>query len=61
MQTRQEAADALLDCGLDARSMCALLEAMQAVITTGWGTVTIVMKCGQVETWEAKFTGKVER
>lgn len=59
--TRQEAADELTECGLDALSLAALLKAVRTVGATGWGTITVTMKCGQVDTWETKLTGKIER
>ena len=59
--TRQELADELMACGLDAPSLTALLKAIRTVNATGWGVITVNIKACQVDTWEAKITGKIER
>lgn len=59
--TRQEAADELMACGLDAPSLTALLKAIRTVNATGWGVITVNIKACQVDTWEAKITGKIDR
>lgn len=60
-RTRQEAADALLETGLDAPSLEAILQAVESVNRTGWGTIELRLENRQVVSWKYNATGIVAR
>ena len=57
-RTRQEAADALLETGLDVPSLEAILQAVESVNRTGWGTIELTLKNRQIAEWSANVRGK---
>lgn len=57
-RTRQEAADALLETGLDVPSLEAILQAVESVNRTGWGEVLLTVKDNQIAEWSANVRGK---
>lgn len=60
-RTRQEAADALLETGLDVPSLEAILQAVESVNRTGWGTIELRLENRQVVNWKYNATGIVAR
>ena len=60
-RTRQEAADALLETGLDVPSLEAILQAVEIVNRTGWGTISFVMKEHQIVHWEFRQSHQIAR
>ena len=61
MLTRQEHADRLLELGLDRPTLSALIQAVESVKATGYGTVTLQFQQGQITLWRTEITGKPVR
>jgi|ADurb_H2B_02_Slu_FD_contig_21_3740472_length_202_multi_3_in_0_out_0_1 hypothetical protein len=55
------AASTLAGAGLDGCSINAILQAVEVVKSTGYGTITITFQKEQVTLWKAEVSGKPER
>ena len=58
--TRQEAADAIVASRLNQKSLEAVVQALQIIETTGFGTIIFEVDRWQIGDWSAKVTGKTD-